>query len=255
MDNLNSIELGLDTLVIKGDPTKLYESLAAAALEFVPIPRSDEGAITEKRTFRYAGYATIIRCVRPALSKHGIALIQPLHFRDHMAVTTTILAGHGASVATSFYFETDKNPQEFGRRHTYYRRYQLQAMLGVEGDDDADNLPRPEVQFADKPPKSEPKSTPKTEPKAEPKVEPKAEPKQTEPASEPSPPPGMTEHDVVNKAIIVAAKKLAWDLPKIQEFYKTHIDKAGFDKSDDLSVTQKRVLLRKIKEVHGLSSP
>jgi hypothetical protein len=151
MDTDNGIELGLDTLTIKGDPTKLYENLAKAQAEFLPVPKMSEGQAGQKK-FKYAGYATLMRCIRPALTAHGIAIIQPLHSREDMAITTTIIAGHGASISCSFSFKADytkkfkdgtvvDDPQEFGRCHTYYRRYQLQAMLGIEGDSDADDLP------------------------------------------------------------------------------------------------------------------
>lgn len=140
MTSNNGIEIGVDTLSIEGNPTQLYENLSKAHGEFLPIPKTAKGQIG-KRDFKYADYATIMRCVRPALSKYGISVIQMLHSRGDRAVTTTILAGHGASVAGSFSFEPHKDPQEFGRHHTYYRRYQLQAALGIEGDKDADDLP------------------------------------------------------------------------------------------------------------------
>ena len=145
------IEIGINTLKVEGDATKLFEMLAKAQAEFLDVPRVDDGQVGNDRKFKYAGYATLVKCVRPALNKYGIALIQPLHSLDGKAITTTILAGHGARIETSFAFHADyvkadkyggkkDDCQEFGRSHTYYRRYQLQSILGIEGDDDADSI-------------------------------------------------------------------------------------------------------------------
>jgi hypothetical protein len=252
---MESIELGVDTLQVSGDPTKLFEALAKAQAEFLPVPRSDQGQVGDNRKFRYAGYATLVRCIRPALSKYGICLLQPLHTRGGKAVTTTILAGHGASITASFYFKAEyvktnkagtfDDPQEFGRNHTYYRRYQLQSMVGVEGDDDADNLPRPEpVQFADS--TSEPKSEPKSETKAEPKTETKSSPLNGKPVEE--------DRRTFNQKIGSVASKLGWKLADIKAFYKEHVDEAGFEKSDDLTDRQKAALLSKMVDINGLTS-
>lgn len=157
-----SIEIGVDTLRVEGDPTKLYEALAKAQGEFPDIPRLSEGQ-AGSRKFGYAGYATIMKCVRPALTKHGIAILQPLHSRES-PVTTTILAGHGASIISSLSFPQQKDPQDFGKHHTYYRRYQLQSMLGLEGDKDADESDIPErsaQSFSEPAKKEEPKPVPK----------------------------------------------------------------------------------------------
>jgi len=138
-----AIEIGVDeSLKVNGDATALFENLAKAQLEFIPVPRDSAGQVGANRSFKYAGYATIMRCIRPALSKYGIAVLQPLHFRGGMAITTTIVAGHGASIQTSFAFKADftkrskegtplgDDPQEFGRCHTYYRRYQPKRLQG-----------------------------------------------------------------------------------------------------------------------------
>lgn len=250
MTNPESIELGFDTLSINGDPTKLYEALAKAQAEFLPVPKGDEGMVGFDRKFKYAGYATLMRCTRPALSANGIAIMQPLHSRNGQAVSTIILAGHGASIVASFHFKAEyqkatkagtvDDPQEFGRNHTYYRRYQLQGLLGLEGDDDADALPKhDQAQFTEKAPKSEPKSETKSEPKAAPL---------------PSAPPEPVDPAAVNKRIASAAKQLKWGLPQIVEFYKKHIDAAGFEKSEDLSPESKARLLKLMVEVNGLKS-
>jgi hypothetical protein len=296
---MNDIEIELDTLVVKGDPTKLYEELAKAQAEFVPVPRAADGQIGMQK-FKYASYSTLIRCVRPALAKHGIAVFQPLHWRESKAVSTTILAGHGASIQASFAFDAEfqkkqkdgtvvNDPQEFGRHHTYYRRYQLQAMLGIEGDKDADDLPdvnegvqfaeerkatavayeRPEAESGVKEPKKaspkakvsesvEQKPAPVKEETSvsaqpsEPTTNGKGNGKKPEPKPEAKPQPAADVKSV-NELILAGMRQLGWELPQVKEFYKQHVDPAGFEKTGNMTIEQKRTLLGKMVELHQVA--
>lgn len=278
MGSSEAIEIGIDTLQIKGDPTGLYNALAAAQAEFAPVPKVDEGQVGMSRKFKYAGYATLMKCVRPALTKHGVALIQPLHYRDGMAITTTILAGHGASIATSFAFKadfsrTDKNNvttddcQEFGRCHTYYRRYQLQSILGIEGDDDADASDLPKAQFIEQtkeasPPKANGKTAPvkaSVEPKPAPVKEEKTvasaapsvptTPAPVEPKAEPSTPDLKTLNNLIQEGM----KQLSWKMIDVRSFYEMHVDEAGFEKADNMTIDQKRALFSKMVQLKNVT--
>jgi|SRR4030095_1770716 len=281
------VEVEVDTLTIKGDPTKLYEELAKAQAEFLAVPRQSAGQVGLQK-FKYAGYATIMRCVRPALSKYGITILQPLHWRDDKAITTTILAGHGASVSSSFAFEAEfkrkqkdgtivNDPQEFGRAHTYYRRYQLQSMLGIEGDKDADDLPdvneeREQAQFVE-PPK-EPKTAPKASEPAEQKSAPvaastskpsaessegtksngKSKPAaKAEPAKAEAKPTDVAAVKTVNELILAGMDQLGWKIDDVKVFYKEHVDSAGFTKTGNMTIEQKRTLLNKMVELKNVA--
>jgi len=279
---MDQIEIGVSTLRIEGNPAKLYEELAAAALEFVPIPKMAKGQ-SGNRHFDYANYATIMRCVRPALSKHGIVIMQPLHSADD-AVTTTILAGHGAAVISSFSFPSHKDPQEFGKHHTYYRRYQLQSMLGLEGDKDADDLPdvneqgfteqaasspkdqdrRPEYKAsADR--KPAPAKEQKTNDSAQPSVsstssastEAKPEPKQEKTVINPSKAIDGIEDAKLNTVLSAIMKQMnpPWKLMDVRSFYAEHFDAKPEDMPhpDQMKAPLKRQILSKLIEVKGVA--
>ena len=288
---MDQVEIGVDTLRIEGDPSKLYEALAKAQAEFAPVPKLDEGQVGMSRKFKYAGYATLMKCVRPALTKYGIALIQPLHYRDEKAVTTTIIAGHGASIQTSFSFNADfsrkdktgavtDDCQEFGRCHTYYRRYQLQSMLGIEGDDDADGLPEVKPQgFSEQAPEKKEAKAPKAEkpvaPVASAEPKPASAPQQTLPSVPQSAPTtnGKAEHkadavpsaeklvegiapEKLNAALSACMKQMnpPWKVIDIRGFYAKHFDAANeMPKPDDMDPTLKRQILAKIIEVEKVA--
>jgi len=285
MGNEGSIEIGLDTLVINGDPTKLYEELAKAQAEFLPVPKASTGQVGNQK-FKYAGYAKLMRCVRPALSAHGIIILQPLHSREDLAVTTTILAGHGASIVSSFSFKSDfskkdKNgvvtddPQEFGRHHTYYRRYQLQAMLGLEGDADADDLPDVNEEPAQyKEPKRDPttgEAVPAKAPKelgtgkpaqdsAEKKPVAAKESKTNGSAKSSEPSTASSEKKepaqsvkTLTELITMGMKQLNWKVADVRSFYTENVDPAGFDKADNLTVDQRKALFDKMVELKDVT--
>jgi len=250
---------------IMGDPTKLFQELAQAQMEFTPIPKAKEGQVGAQR-FRYADYNTIVRCVRPALAAHGIAFVQPLHWEDGRAVSTTILAGHGATVASSFAFKADftrtlkdgsirDDPQEFGKVHTYYRRYQLQSMLGIEGDKDADDLPDvndEQVQHVEKERKSSPRLAPPPAPvPPAPVIEAAGETvKGTEKEA-----PAQLDANTLNTLLAEAMDILKWKMSDVKAFYKEHVDPAGFEKPSSMTLEQKRALHDKMREMHTALPP
>lgn len=258
-------------LEIKGDPTKLFEELAKAQAEFDPVPRLDAGQVGNTK-FKYAGYATLMKCVRPALSKYGIAIVQPLHSSvdengTEVAVSTTILAGHGASIISSLSFEHDSNPQEFGRKHTYHRRYQLQSMLGIEGDDDAD-APKPKenkegTQFSEPAPKAASNGKPAPVASVSTPVNDKTA-SSAEPTKQSNKPAGTAtslapekgpEHPAksINVLLEEAMKQLNWNMSKMLEFYKEHVDSTGIDKPSNMKLEQKRALHDKLVEIHQVA--
>lgn len=263
------ITLNVDTMKIEGDTAALFEHLAKAQAEFLPIPKQSDGQIG-KRDFKYAGYATIMRCIRPALTKYGISILQPLHSREGKAVTTTILAGHGAAIISSLAFEPQKDPQEFGRHHTYYRRYQLQAMLGLEGDKDADDLPDVNVhqgQFVDDqtpepkklPAAKETKSSPKANgASAESKPAPANDQKtngSAKPSAASTASSEIPEHDAdkLKELISSGMKQLGWKMIKLREFYETNVDPEPFTSADEMPIEKMRLLHRKMVEKHAVA--
>lgn len=248
MDNQDGIDIALGSLKIEGDASKLFEALAKAQAEFDAVPETSKGQIGKDRHFKYADFATLTKCTRPHLTKHGIVLLQPLHYEGGMAVTTTIIAGHGARIQSSFSFKADPNPQEFGRAHTYYRRYQLQGILGLEGED-ADSVRQQEErsQFVDTKPAAVPAA--KVEPKAPVKAPEQAKPAEPKPAEQPKP---AGDSRSINARIVSAMKELKWSTEDLKAFYKAEIDKKGFDKADNLSVEQKEKMYAALVEKKGV---
>lgn len=263
MSIAEAIDIGVGSFRIEGPDeavAKLFENLRLAQIEFDPVLEDAQGQAGQ-RSFSYADYSALTRATRPYLVKHGITLLQPLHSSDAgTAVTTTILAGHGARISSSFSFRADPNPQNFGKDHTYYRRYQLQAILGLAGEDADDaRLSRAAKEKngfteaskatngASKQPLQEPS-------KPAPQAAAKAAPEKPKAVDEVK---GTEEKPVdarpVNARIIDGMKQLGWNMDALKTFYKAEIDKKGFDKADNLPAPVKEKLYDLMVEKHKVA--
>jgi hypothetical protein len=102
----------------------------------------------------------------PSLTANGVSIMQPLHREGNRVASTLIVAGHGAAISSTVTFDLNHESidrftkekkfdvQLFGKDHTYWRRYQLQAFFCLEGDADAadpDDIapPKPENRDAE----------------------------------------------------------------------------------------------------------
>lgn len=120
----------------------LVTALAKAQLEFTFAAKDSTNPAFNSK---YADLAANIIAVRPALSKHGIALMQFDSSdieRQTASVTTSIhLAEQWISVTVEAPATGNKgfNVQSLGACWTYLRRYTLQALCGLASDDDDGN--------------------------------------------------------------------------------------------------------------------
>jgi hypothetical protein len=118
-------------------PATIAEALAAAQAELTD-PGKD--SVNPHFKSKYADLATILKTVRPVLSRHGIAIVQTTGITDAGGVILiTALMWRGESIVGRYPVAPVKaDPQGYGSAMTYARRYALQAIVGVAADDDDD---------------------------------------------------------------------------------------------------------------------
>ncbi len=147
-----------------GNVGPLFEALAKAQAEFTEMDR-DAQVSFDKRMFKYATLAEVLSSVRPALNKHGIALLQPFD-GDHVV---TMLCHGAARFEVSAPLPPWKGVQDLGSALTYIKRYQVKSMLGVnDGEDDDGNESQgtgktPEPRNRATPPATKPAGPPKSD--------------------------------------------------------------------------------------------
>jgi hypothetical protein len=127
---------------------ELHAALAKAQGEFPPIVKNRTVKIFSKKmgrefSFRYADLEEIITKTRPALSKHGLAVMQMVETDDQgaMVLHTVLTHAAGESVAGTFVLppaNSFDDPKSLGAYISYIRRYALSAALCIAADDDLD---------------------------------------------------------------------------------------------------------------------
>jgi len=89
----------------------------------------------------YADLAEVWDACRPALTKHGLAVVQPVSAEGaQVTVTTLLLHASGEWISSDLTMTAQQNtPQGIGSCITYARRYALASMVGVAPEDDDGN--------------------------------------------------------------------------------------------------------------------
>jgi hypothetical protein len=117
---------------------KLYEALAKAQGEFELVAFDKTNPHFKSK---FASLASIRKSIQPALSKYGIALLQP--WKDlpngDIIISTILAHASGERIESScLLVRGAKSDQLFGASVTYMRRYQISSLLGIAAEEDDD---------------------------------------------------------------------------------------------------------------------
>ena len=104
--------------------------------------QSEIGAISKDSTnpfykSKYFDINYLIKQVTPILEKHKLLLLQPIKDGEQYSIIFDL---DGGSVESSLKLPTDLDAQKIGSAITYYRRYTLQSLLGLQAEDDDGNI-------------------------------------------------------------------------------------------------------------------
>ena len=115
---------------------KLHEALAKAQGEFPPIGYNKENPYFKNR---YADFDSIVRAVRPALSKYGLSVTQQTVLSKDGATVLKTKLRHvsGQWIETQARVLPTKNDaQSYASALTYMKRYSYTALLNITTTDD-----------------------------------------------------------------------------------------------------------------------
>ena len=122
------------------NPTTALIRLLAEAQAEMPNPKKNRDGQKGWQTYKYATLDNVLDIVKKPLNERGIFLTQPTGMTDdgRMRVQTVVFREGAQMVLDTKPFEYDSDPQEFGKRETYARRYSLLTAFGLAGEDDTD---------------------------------------------------------------------------------------------------------------------
>lgn len=127
---------------------EITKALAKAQSEFPEIKKDKDGQ-EGNRKYKYANLHSILKAVTPILTANGFALVQTLEEKESgMLVLVTVLWHESGEKITSSVRLPDPSTikaKEFGGFITYFRRYAIAPILGIEADEDLDSDTEPKI--------------------------------------------------------------------------------------------------------------
>lgn len=113
----------------------IYTQLFEAKKEIGTISKDSRNPFFKSK---YFDINKVLEVIEPILQKHEILLLQPL--KDGIVTTILITKDGKSSVESSMQLPPINDPQKLGSAITYFRRYTLQSLLGLQAEDDDANL-------------------------------------------------------------------------------------------------------------------
>ena len=125
---------------------ELYKKLAAVKKEIGTISKDSTNPFFKSKYFDING---LLKHVEPLLDEKGLLLLQPII--DGLVCSQIIDVESGDKVESSMKMSELSDPQKMGSMITYYRRYTLQSLLGLQAEDDDGNAASKASKTPDKP--------------------------------------------------------------------------------------------------------
>lgn len=118
----------------------IYKKLLSAKKEMEAITKDSKNPFFKSN---YFDVNKLLLEVEPILQKHDLLLLQPL--QDGLVKSIIYDPENGENVSSSLELPEIKDPQKIGSAITYYRRYTLQSLLGLQAEDDDGNTASKQV--------------------------------------------------------------------------------------------------------------
>ena len=113
---------------------KIYKKIHEAKKEIGAISKESTNPFFKSK---YFDINTLIENVEPVLQKNGLLLLQPI--QDGKVKTLIVDIETSESVESEMSLPPLNDPQKLGSAITYFRRYTLQSLLGLQAEDDDGN--------------------------------------------------------------------------------------------------------------------
>ena len=112
----------------------IYKQLLEVQKEVGAISKDSKNPFFKSK---YFDINKLIEVVNPVLSKHGLVLLQPIE--DNKVYSRLFDAESEKSVESWLELPNLTDPQKIGSAISYYRRYTLSSLLGLQAEDEDGN--------------------------------------------------------------------------------------------------------------------
>ena len=125
----------------------IYKQLLEVQKEVGAISKDSKNPFFKSK---YFDINKLIEVVNPVLSKHGLVLLQPIE--ENKVISRLFDAESEKSVESSLELPNLTDPQKIGSAISYYRRYTLSSLLGLQAEDEDGNglKPKPKPKAPEK---------------------------------------------------------------------------------------------------------
>ena len=113
----------------------IYSKLAAVKKEIGAISKDSTNPFFKSKYFDING---LLKHVEPLLDKNGLLLLQPI--LEGSVCSQIIDVENGDRAESSLALPQISDPQKIGSCVSYYRRYTLQSLIGLQSIDDDANI-------------------------------------------------------------------------------------------------------------------
>lgn len=114
--------------------SNIYSKLLKVSKEIEPISKDSKNPFFKSK---YFDVNSLIQAVNPILHKNELVLLQPI--LDCKVWSIIIDSETGNKVESSIDLPNIQDAQKLGSAITYFRRYTLQSLLGLQAEDDDGN--------------------------------------------------------------------------------------------------------------------
>ena len=112
----------------------VYIKLFKAKKEIEAITKDSKNPFFKSK---YFDINKLLAEIEPVIQKHDLLLLQPI--QDNKVLTEIFDIETGEKVFSEMNLPNITDPQKLGSAITYYRRYTLQSLLGLQAEDDDGN--------------------------------------------------------------------------------------------------------------------
>lgn len=112
----------------------VYNKLFEAKKEIGKISKDSKNPFYKSK---YFDVNKLLEHIEPIMEKNNLLLLQPII--DNKVKTIIIDINSGEEVSSELALLNIQDPQKIGSAITYYRRYTLQSLLGLQSEDDDGN--------------------------------------------------------------------------------------------------------------------